>query len=63
MGKDPIGNPKVQEGVYDRKNPGKNIRPGEIILWEAHYGPNEGRLPLERLRENPDFSEIKLGYC
>ncbi len=60
MGKDPIGNPKVQEGVYDRKNPGKNIRPGEIILWEAHYGPNEGRLPLERLRENPDFSEIKV---
>ena len=58
--KDPIGNPKVQEGVYDRKNPGKNIRPGEIILWEAHYGPNEGRLPLEKLRNNPDFFEIKV---
>jgi hypothetical protein len=62
LDKAPIGNPKVQEGVYDRKDPGKNIRPGEIILWEAHYGPNEGRLPLERLQKNPDFAEIKAFY-
>jgi len=59
LDKEPIGNPKVHEGVFDRKNPGKNILPGEIILWDAHYGPNEGRLPLERLRGNPDFIEIK----
>jgi len=60
LDKDPIGNPKVHLGVYDRNDPGRNIRPGEIILWEAHYGPNEGRLPLEKLRDNPDFFEIKV---
>ena len=60
LDKAPIGNPKVQEKVYSQSDPGKNIRPGEIILWEAHYGPNEGRLPLERLRYNLDFAEIKV---
>lgn len=60
LDKAPIGNPNVQEGVYSQSDPGKNIRPGEIILWEAHYGPNEGRLPLERLRYNTDFAEIKV---
>lgn len=59
LDKDPVGNPKVKMGVYDRKNPSKDIQPGEIILWEAHYGPNEGGVPLERLQDNPDFSEIK----
>jgi hypothetical protein len=59
LDKEPIGNPKVQEGLFDRMNPAKNILPGEIILWDAHYGPNEGRLPLERLQDNPDFIEIK----
>ena len=56
----PVGNPKFIEGVIDRNDPGKSMDPGEIILWDAHYGPNEGGIPLERLRDNPDFLEIKV---
>ena len=60
MDKAPTGNPLIMEGVYDRNNPGRNIMPGEIVLWDAHYGPNEGRLPLEKLRGNPDFFELRV---
>jgi hypothetical protein len=60
LDKDPVNNPNIKEGIYDRNDPGKNILPGEIILWDAHYGPNEGRTALEKLLDNPDFCEIKV---
>ncbi len=29
--------------------------PGALILWDAHFGPNEGQTPLELLLENPAY--------
>ena len=49
----------------DREEPCKqivvyDIKEGEIVLWDAHYSPNEGRLPLENLMDNPGFRLVKL---
>ena len=56
---DPTDQEKIQQFISDVQHPDKNIEPGEIVLWDAHYGPNEGRLPLGRLMDNPGFELIK----
>ncbi len=58
----PTDQTRIRGGVPDRNNPGNGVSPGSIVLWDAHFGPNEGRMPLERFRDNPDFTEIKSFY-
>ena len=31
-----------------------------IIVWDAHFGPNEGRMPLERLEKQPELKKLKV---
>ena len=32
---------------------------GSIIVWDAHFCPNEAKLPLENLLRNPDLVLLK----
>jgi hypothetical protein len=32
---------------------------GSLIIWDAHFGPNECQIPLDRLMKNPDFVLLK----
>lgn len=32
---------------------------GSIVIWDGHFGPNEGKVPLELLKNHPDFVLIK----
>ncbi len=29
---------------------------GSMVIWDGHFGPNEGRIPLDSLRSHPDFT-------
>ena len=51
---------KVHGLVPDRGHPEKGISEGEIVLWDAHFSPNEGHLPLERMMNNPSFRLLKF---
>ncbi len=46
--------------VYDRQHPEKKILEGELVFWDAHFSPNEGQLPLERLMDNPHYRLVHL---
>jgi hypothetical protein len=35
---------------------------GSIVIWDGHFGPNEGKVPLEQLMSHPDFKLIK-SFC
>lgn len=35
---------------------------GSIVIWDGHFGPNEGNVPLEMLEKHQDFVEIKSFY-
>ncbi len=35
---------------------------GSIVIWDGHFGPNEGNVPLEMLEEHHDFKKIKSFY-
>lgn len=59
LGKDPFDPKEVHELIDDRENPENGIPVDAIIFWDAHYGPNEGRLPLDRLINNKSFELLK----
>jgi hypothetical protein len=56
----PYDEKRVHEFVYRRDEPEYNIMDGEIVLWDAHFSPNEGQLPLENLMDSPGFRLIHL---
>ncbi len=56
---DPHDYSRIQEKVPDRENPGMNVEQGGIVVWDAHFGPNEGGLPLQRLIESTDYTLLK----
>ena len=35
---------------------------GSIVIWDGHFGPNEGNVPLEMLENHQDFRKIKSFY-
>lgn len=60
LGIDPYDQERCFEKLPDNEFPGKNVPAGSIVQWDAHYGPNEGRMPLERLLENDQFRLLKV---
>lgn len=60
LGIDPYDQNRCFEKLPDNEFPGKDVPAGSIIQWDAHYGPNEGRMPLERLMENDQFCLLKV---
>lgn len=46
--------------VPDRDKPEKSVKEGEIVIWDAHFAPNEGALPLKNLMDNRAFKLIHL---
>lgn len=33
---------------------------GDLLVWDAHFGPNEGKLPLERVMNDPLMRMIEM---
>jgi len=60
MDLNPYDQERVHEFVYDRDHPEYKIEEGEIVIWDAHFSPNEGRLPLENLMSSEGFRLIHL---
>ena len=59
LGLDPYDQTRCREKVPDPEHPEKEVSPGSIVQWDAHYGPNEGHLPLAKLLDNPDYTLLK----
>ncbi len=60
MGINPYDEERVRGFVYNSDEPEYHIKQGEIVIWDAHFSPNEGKLPLERLMDNPGFKLVRL---
>jgi len=60
LGLNPYDMTRIHQFVYDTKKPETKIKEGEIVIWDAHFSPNEGQLPLENLMNNQGFKLIHL---
>jgi len=59
-GRDAWNKEEIQYGFADNSSIGKDLPDSSLFLWDAHFSPNEGGLPLESVMKNPDF--ILIGY-
>jgi len=51
-------NSKVQGGISNPKQPESCTKKDDIIVWDGHVSPNEGRLPIQNLENNTNFKEL-----
>ena len=58
--RDPNDRSLLAQWLPDVNNPHRNLLAGELVFWDAHYGPNEGQVPLERLKENANFEQVRV---
>lgn len=56
---DPHNADQCQQIVHNRYNPHEEVVSGSLVLWDAHFAPNEGAMPLENLLENDQFEVVK----
>lgn len=45
--------------LYDNNQPHKDLKPGTIIIWDAHFSPNESGLPKANLEQDSQLIKIK----
>ncbi|HKI90411.1 MAG TPA: hypothetical protein VKA38_15405 [Draconibacterium sp.] len=56
---DPYDHSKSSWGVGDKLKPSNSMDYGDIIVWDAHFGPNEGRTSLASLQNDPQLQLLK----
>lgn len=39
-----------------------NVPNGAIVFWDAHFGPNECGIPLDKIMNDPNFDLLKTFY-
>lgn len=57
---DPHYPEQCQQVVHNRSNPHKEVKPGSLVIWDAHFSPNEGAMPLDNLLRNQHFEVLKV---
>jgi hypothetical protein len=57
---DPKAPDKSRERLFTGKNFIKREPDSTIIIWDAHYGPNEGKMPLEKLRNEHTLKVLRV---
>jgi hypothetical protein len=55
MGIDPYDPKIARQGAGERFQPSGAMAEGEILVWDAHFGPNEQQLPLSYLENDSDL--------
>jgi hypothetical protein len=56
---DPFDQKLSNFGIADRQQPSVSMSDGDILVWDAHFGPNEGGVQLENLNNDPHLQRIK----
>lgn len=64
LNRDPFDDKEVRElwGLMPAiREWGYNVVPDStIVFWDAHYGPNEARIPLDSISSDPHFELVKV---
>ncbi|VAW29525.1 hypothetical protein MNBD_BACTEROID07-784 [hydrothermal vent metagenome] len=60
LGIDPYNNQRFSWGVPHTPKLSDAIPDGSIIIWDAHFGPNEGRTPLDKLLDDNGLQIVDI---
>lgn len=59
LGIDPYDSEICQFGINDKTTPSKGLSTGDLIIWDAHFGPNEFRTPLVSMMNDKKLELIQ----
>lgn len=59
LGIDPYDQSKSNWGIADKMQPSNSMNSGDVLVWDAHFGPNEGGVRLENVMNDPHLQLIK----
>jgi hypothetical protein len=59
---DPYDITKCNWWVADKQQPSNTLEWGDLLVWDAHFGPNEGGVQFENLEKDPFLKKIKSFY-
>ncbi len=57
---DPYDNERSRWMIHVAALNENDVSENGIIIWDAHFGPNEGRMPIKRLLSNKNFKLLKV---
>lgn len=52
----------VQNGFSNNNSPEEGLPDSTLFVWDAHFSANEGRMPFERILDNPHFELVTCFY-
>ncbi len=55
LGVDPYDNDKAAWMINDRQHPSLKFPQKSLIVWDSHFGNNEGQMPLQNLLNDPNL--------
>ena len=59
---DPYDTKQCNWWVSDKQQPSNVMEWGDLLVWDAHFGPNEGEVPLENLEKDPYLKKVRSFY-
>lgn len=59
---DPYDTRQCNWWVADKQQPSNSMEWGDLLVWDAHFGPNEGGVQLKNLEKDPYLQKIKAFY-
>lgn len=59
LGLDPYDQTKCNWGIGDKLQPSNSMNFGDILIWDAHFGPNEGRVSFEAVENDVHLERIQ----
>lgn len=59
LGIDPYDQSKSNWGIADKLQPSNAMNDGDILIWDAHFGPNEGGVRPENVMNDPHLQLLK----
>jgi len=59
MNLNPYEQSKSNWGVGDKLKPSNSMSFGDILIWDAHFGPNEGGVSLKTLENDEHLHKLK----
>lgn len=62
LGIDPYDQSKSCLGVQDKIQPSNSMEWGDLLVWDAHFGPNDGGVQLGNLEKDPYLKKIESFY-
>jgi hypothetical protein len=60
LGLNPFDSNEAVEGIPHRESPAKDIKPGSLVVWDAHFSANDGRLPKESLMNDSLMQLVRV---